>query len=431
MIYPNILREKHLNNILSFVETTIHDGLPTSLEVVGDAGTGKTTLLNQLKEYLEYCGIFPQVIYVTASVDFSMQDSLHDYAHRHGLGELLTNNHTDSSSIRNIHDLLTSIRDPRKDILIYAVDDAHILSKETIDQINLVFNPEYSSGKRILILSGRKTNKLNNRISLSTFSEAEFDEYISATLSKSWKNNYPDGYDWLWRISGNNPYQLYLLLEHCSQKGLMTADYSAPLELLESTKFPDNILDAVGEKYNISDLTDRHQLVLKILAVNPSHGTTKEISKIIGLSPDLVRRDIKTLRDFGWLVNTDNRHYKLYHPLVKELILKSISKDELNQLHWLCLNFCGVTDAEKAQHALYLEKPKKAEQDILFQHAGELEKQGLFYSAIQIYEKLKSKDKHGKVIVCACMRKLIHIVVGVLKNQTPFNPNIGEISLAA
>lgn len=47
------------------------------------------------------------------------------------------------------------------------------------------------------------------------------------------------------------------------------------------------------------------------------------------------------------------------------------------------------------------------------------------------YDKLKSKDKHGKVIVCACMRKLIHIAVGVLKNQTPFNPNLEHFSLAA
>lgn len=47
------------------------------------------------------------------------------------------------------------------------------------------------------------------------------------------------------------------------------------------------------------------------------------------------------------------------------------------------------------------------------------------------YEKLKSKDKHGKVIVCACMRKMIHIVVGVLKNQIPFDPNYEHFSIAS
>lgn len=39
------------------------------------------------------------------------------------------------------------------------------------------------------------------------------------------------------------------------------------------------------------------------------------------------------------------------------------------------------------------------------------------------YEKLIGKGKEKMVAVCACMRKLLHIVVGVLKNQTEFDPN--------
>jgi transposase len=39
------------------------------------------------------------------------------------------------------------------------------------------------------------------------------------------------------------------------------------------------------------------------------------------------------------------------------------------------------------------------------------------------YHNLLSRGKPKMVAVCACMRKLLHIVVGVLKNQVPFNPN--------
>jgi len=39
------------------------------------------------------------------------------------------------------------------------------------------------------------------------------------------------------------------------------------------------------------------------------------------------------------------------------------------------------------------------------------------------YEKLISKDKEKMVAVVACMRKLLHIVVGVIKNQAEFDPN--------
>jgi transposase len=38
--------------------------------------------------------------------------------------------------------------------------------------------------------------------------------------------------------------------------------------------------------------------------------------------------------------------------------------------------------------------------------------------------KLKSKGKRGKVIVIAIMRKLLHIIFGVIKNNTTFDANI-------
>jgi transposase len=39
-------------------------------------------------------------------------------------------------------------------------------------------------------------------------------------------------------------------------------------------------------------------------------------------------------------------------------------------------------------------------------------------------ERLKAQGKNGKAIVCAAMRKLIHIAFGVLKSGRPFDPNI-------
>jgi transposase len=34
--------------------------------------------------------------------------------------------------------------------------------------------------------------------------------------------------------------------------------------------------------------------------------------------------------------------------------------------------------------------------------------------------------ENGKVIVCAAMRKLVHIIYGVLKTGQPFNPQIAS-----
>lgn len=39
-------------------------------------------------------------------------------------------------------------------------------------------------------------------------------------------------------------------------------------------------------------------------------------------------------------------------------------------------------------------------------------------------KKLRSKGKPGKVIVVAIMRKLLHIIFGVIKYKSSFNPNL-------
>jgi len=42
---------------------------------------------------------------------------------------------------------------------------------------------------------------------------------------------------------------------------------------------------------------------------------------------------------------------------------------------------------------------------------------------IAFYNRLKEKGKNGKVIVCAIMRKLVHVIFGVLKSGKKFDPN--------
>ena len=40
-----------------------------------------------------------------------------------------------------------------------------------------------------------------------------------------------------------------------------------------------------------------------------------------------------------------------------------------------------------------------------------------------LYHRLKGKGKNGKVVVCAIMRKLVHLIFGILKSGRPFDPN--------
>ena len=46
---------------------------------------------------------------------------------------------------------------------------------------------------------------------------------------------------------------------------------------------------------------------------------------------------------------------------------------------------------------------------------------------IAFYNRLKEKGKNGKVIVCAIMRKLVHVIFGVLKSGKKYDPNYKPI----
>jgi transposase len=39
-----------------------------------------------------------------------------------------------------------------------------------------------------------------------------------------------------------------------------------------------------------------------------------------------------------------------------------------------------------------------------------------------LYNRLKANSKNGMIIACACMKKLLHIMFGVIKNNQPFEP---------
>ena len=47
---------------------------------------------------------------------------------------------------------------------------------------------------------------------------------------------------------------------------------------------------------------------------------------------------------------------------------------------------------------------------------------------IAFYQRLKERGKNGKVIVCAIMRKLVHIIFGVLKSGKKYDPNYKPVS---
>jgi transposase len=90
-----------------------------------------------------------------------------------------------------------------------------------------------------------------------------------------------------------------------------------------------------------------------------------------------------------------------------------------------CAAFAGLTPAER-------QSGKYKGQTRLAKTGDALLRKALYMPALVAWrhnpliktfcERLKARGKNGKAIVCAAMRKLLHIVFGVLKSRQPFDP---------
>ncbi|WP_093883460.1 hypothetical protein [Syntrophus gentianae] len=48
---------------------------------------------------------------------------------------------------------------------------------------------------------------------------------------------------------------------------------------------------------------------------------------------------------------------------------------------------------------------------------------------VEIYNRLKDKGKNGKVIVCAIMRRLVHVIFGVLRSGKSMIQTLSQVWL--
>lgn len=93
-----------------------------------------------------------------------------------------------------------------------------------------------------------------------------------------------------------------------------------------------------------------------------------------------------------------------------------------------CAAYAGLTPAER-------QSGKYRGQTHLSKTGDSLLRKALYLPALVAWrhnpvlhtfcERLKQRGMNGKAIVCAAMRKLLHIAFGVLKSNQPFNPQIG------
>ena len=392
-------------DVLEKVHAAVYESIlkkqAETIQLVGNPGTGKTTVLKQVERFLIDAGLFPQILNFEGKQNFSLLRSLPSFADSVQENEIKDTSR--ETVITNTRELLLKMRDLRRDVLIIMIDDAHLLEKSTIQNLSDIFRSEFTDERMVLILSGRKGWEDETAIEIGKFSEDEMSRYFETNFYDNWKNDYPDIFQWICDFAQNHPFRLSLFIEHCLEKGYLSRYFCVPLDVLQQVELPQSLIDLIKFRYSLKRLSETEKSIIHYLSCSPKELSGKELSKLIKNQLKQIDEAIKNLHENRWLLKTSNRpkRFVLFHPLIQEMVLSYISSDEKERLHKKFIeNEIPQTLSEKAFHILNVSGLVKSEKSLLKKYCEELERDGQFYSAIQVYEKIDPDMNNRKIAYC-------------------------------
>jgi len=219
--FPTRAQESALTELLFGVET--RQGL---MVLTGEAGTGKTTLLNQFLDWLQHRGrssayVFHALLEPLELLQFILRD----------FGVSCTSNHK-GDVVDALYSWLRA-RYAAGDLPVLILDEAQALPKETLDELRLLLNLETPRGKLLqIILSGQPEldeklrlpalRQLRQRIMFHSrillFTQEETAAYIARRLATAGRADSslfpPEVVDAIYAYSRGIPRVVNLLSEH-------------------------------------------------------------------------------------------------------------------------------------------------------------------------------------------------------------------------
>ncbi|MBC8196273.1 MAG: tetratricopeptide repeat protein [Candidatus Marinimicrobia bacterium] len=380
-------RTRYLVEVLDTIESSLFKHESLIIELVGQAGVGKTVLINQLISFIEGQYLFPQLIKITGHSNLNMNDELNNYAERNGILSTISDLKKGNDST-TINKLFIQLFDVRKDFLLILIDDSHLLSESIISTLKQLFD-SYNNDRIILILSGRE-NRLNDKsIQIESFSKSELSDYFNQLFYTDWVIKNSETVKWISNITGNLPFHLSLLINACIKQGLLSQYYVAPFDLFKQFKYPQSILEAVDKNYTLKELNKSKQKVIEYLVFSNRSKSLNEIHKFgIEVSQD----ELLQLEKGDW-INQNDDQINLYHPLIPEIIIKQISSQNQNNYHLNIIeNDKSISNEEKVHHLINLKKIPIKYNDFLLQHADELDNNKFIHSAYEILNHIEPKS---------------------------------------
>ena len=187
----------------------------------GIEGSGKTTMLKQLQEYLELQGVQLQFISITVTNGSTITDLLYELIQEKGL---MTSAAGGRGELWFIHYALSLIKDSSKELCLICFDDAHLLPEENLRDLRKLLNSESILENMVVIFAGQSIASDKNAIELGEFTAEEGSKYLHQRIDAAWHPIYTRQHDWILENSGYNPRKLSGLVDKLIRDGKLTKE---------------------------------------------------------------------------------------------------------------------------------------------------------------------------------------------------------------
>ena len=186
----------------------------------------------------------------------------------------------------------------------------------------------------------------------------------------------------------------------------------------------DSLIDMITQEKN--RLGTAHESVISLIKEHIDY-LEKEIEKVRGQIANLIDRDPDLRQKKDLLASIPG----IGKVTIAALLAELDKLDKFNHVREL-VAFIGLAPKETLSGTSIKGKPR------LCKTGNARLRKALYMPAlvsikynpvmISFYNRLKNKGKNGKVIVCAIMRKLVHVIFGVLKSGKMYDPKYKPIN---
>lgn len=210
---------------LNFLFKTFKDiKTPKIVELIGDAGIGKSTLISQIAPHFFENNLDINLVQIKSSNTPQLFSILVKAISQNNINvpkSLIESKPiTKEDSLRLSLELIYAVRE-KEELILFIFDDFHLLSYEIQEEVKLLFSKIYLKGNFGSLHLARPNYKSDNAHIISGFSKKEFIEYIEFEISTEWLQINEKVCNWIYTLTDGNPFLISLFIQQLLKSGLV------------------------------------------------------------------------------------------------------------------------------------------------------------------------------------------------------------------